>query len=115
MRPTASKQGLESTLELWGFFVSMCKQNLHVVLSFSPIGSAFRERLRQNPSLVNCCTIDWFTKWPADALEAVAHKFLHDLDLADDVRMSLVASCQSFHQTVQIRLNKLFSVQLLNI
>ena len=36
-----------------------CAQNLHVVLCFSPIGSAFRERLRQFPSLVNCCTIDW--------------------------------------------------------
>ena len=24
------------------------------------------------PSLVNCCTIDWFTEWPADALLSVA-------------------------------------------
>ena len=39
-----------------------------------PIGAAFRERLRQNPSIVNCCTIDWFMKWPADALAAVALK-----------------------------------------
>lgn len=35
-----------------------------------------RERLRQFPSLVNCCTIDWYTAWPADALSAVATKFL---------------------------------------
>jgi dynein heavy chain, axonemal len=35
-----------------------------------------RERLRQFPSLVNCCTIDWYTPWPADALSAVATKFL---------------------------------------
>jgi len=33
----------------------------------SPIGDAFRTRLRQFPSLVNCCTIDWFTAWPQDA------------------------------------------------
>jgi hypothetical protein len=33
-----------------------------------------RERLRQFPSLVNCCTIDWFKEWPNDALEAVAIK-----------------------------------------
>ena len=26
----------------------------------SPIGDAFRNRLRKFPSLVNCCTIDWF-------------------------------------------------------
>lgn len=31
-----------------------------MVLAMSPIGEAFRNRLRQFPSLVNCCTIDWF-------------------------------------------------------
>ena len=36
----------------------------------------YRERLRQFPSLVNCCTIDWYTPWPADALSAVAIKLL---------------------------------------
>jgi dynein heavy chain, axonemal len=29
------------------------------VLAFSPIGDAFRDRLRAFPSLINCCTIDW--------------------------------------------------------
>ena len=59
VRPRASKKGLETPLELWGFFVAECKRYLHVVLCFSPIGEAFRERLRANPSIVNCCTIDW--------------------------------------------------------
>lgn len=59
VRPRASKKGLETPLELWGFFVAECKRYLHVVLCFSPIGDAFRERLRANPSIVNCCTIDW--------------------------------------------------------
>ena len=35
------------------------RRNLHLVLSFSPVGDAFRERLRKFPSLVNCTTIDW--------------------------------------------------------
>jgi dynein heavy chain len=38
---------------------TQCRNYLHVMLCMSPIGGAFRERLRQNPSLVNCCTIDW--------------------------------------------------------
>ena len=38
------------------------------------------------PSLVNCCTIDWFTEWPEDALEKVATKFLEDMDMDDEVR-----------------------------
>jgi dynein heavy chain len=47
-------------LELWGFFVARTRANLHLLLALSPAGAAFRERLRANPSLVNCCTIDWF-------------------------------------------------------
>ncbi len=30
------------------------------VLCFSPIGDSFRDRLRQFPSIINCCTIDWW-------------------------------------------------------
>jgi dynein heavy chain, axonemal len=39
--------------------------------------------LRQFPSLVNCCTIDWYTPWPADALSAVATKFLAPIAAAE--------------------------------
>lgn len=49
-----------SPLALFAAFVSRCRANLHVVIAFSPIGDAFRNRLRQFPSLINCCTIDWF-------------------------------------------------------
>lgn len=52
----------------------------------SPIGDAFRNRLRMFPSLINCCTIDWFQTWPTDALEMVANKFLEDVELEDDIR-----------------------------
>lgn len=41
-------------------FVDRVRDQLHVVLAMSPIGDAFRTRLRMFPSLVNCCTIDWF-------------------------------------------------------
>ncbi|GFH10424.1 dynein heavy chain 9, partial [Haematococcus lacustris] len=53
---------------------------MHIVLSFSPVGDAFRERLRKFPSLVNCTTIDWFTRWPNDALATVATSFLSSLN-----------------------------------
>lgn len=49
-----------SPLALFNFFVNCCKEKLHVMLCMSPIGDAFRNRLRQFPSLINCCTIDWF-------------------------------------------------------
>ena len=41
--------------------VERCSKMLAIVLCFSPIGDAWRARIRQFPSLVNCCTIDWYT------------------------------------------------------
>lgn len=55
-------------------------------LAMSPIGDAFRNRLRMFPSLTNCCTIDWFQSWPTDALELVANRFLEDVELDDSIR-----------------------------
>ena len=36
------------------------KKYLHIIIAFSPIGDAFRNHIRQYPSLINCCSIDWF-------------------------------------------------------
>jgi dynein heavy chain len=63
-----------SPLSMYNFFVERVKENLHIVLTMSFIGDTFRSRLRQFPSLVNCCTVDWFQPWPADALEMVAFR-----------------------------------------
>jgi len=46
---------------------------------YSPIGEVFRSRLRQFPSLVTCCTIDWFSEWPDEALKSVALSSLNEL------------------------------------
>jgi dynein heavy chain len=56
----------------------------------SPIGAAFRNRLRAFPSLVNCCTIDWFMDWPADALTSVAMQFLSKLEMEEKVMKNVV-------------------------
>ena len=88
--------------ELYAYFRSRVRENLHMVLAFSPIGEAFRERLRKFPALINCCTIDWFTAWPTDALVAVARKFLNDVQFHDDlVRENIVALCQQFHVDIK--------------
>ena len=52
------------------------------------------------PSLLNCCTIDWFSEWPNDALEKVATKFLENLRLDEDTRHKCVQMCVHFHQSV---------------
>ena len=55
-----SKQTDGSPVALFNMFIQRCRDQLHIVLAMSPIGDAFRTRLRKFPSLINCCTIDWF-------------------------------------------------------
>lgn len=86
-----------SVLSVLAFFVARCREKLHIMLCLSPIGDAFRIRLRMHPGLVNCCTIDWFDVWPEDALEQVARRTLVDLELAENVKDESVAACKFFH------------------
>ena len=53
---------------------------IHIILAMSPVGEKFVTRLRMFPSLVNCCTIDWFTEWPEEALISVAKNILEKRD-----------------------------------
>jgi dynein heavy chain len=77
VRPLAKVAGKPETKEgVLSHFVQMVRENLHVVLCFSPIGDAFRYRCRQYPSFVNCCTIDWYNAWPEQALLSVADRAL---------------------------------------
>ena len=74
VRPLAKAAGMLDTKDvIMKYFVQLVRENLHVVLTMSPIGSAFRQRCLMFPALVNCCTIDWFNAWPAEALYSVAH------------------------------------------
>jgi len=99
--------------QLYSFFVERCRSTLGIVLCFSPIGDAWRTRLRQFPSLVNCCTIDWYTAWPSDALNAVAGRFLVDIpDLTDEVRSSCIEMCEAFHVEVRETLSLRFRNEL---
>ncbi|XP_043277760.1 dynein axonemal heavy chain 2 [Venturia canescens] len=78
----AAKAGILATMEaIYLFLIQRVRRNMHVVLCMSPIGNAFRNRLRQYPSLVNCTTIDWFLPWPREALLEVGNKFLSGLNL----------------------------------
>ncbi len=77
------------------------KQNLHIVLCMSPMGNAFRTRLRMYPSLVNCCTIDWFTDWPAEALISVAtHALVEPEYKLEALIQPLVRQFEFMHSSV---------------
>ncbi|XP_011557170.3 dynein axonemal heavy chain 12 [Plutella xylostella] len=91
-----------SPLQIISFFIGRCKAKLHTVLCFSPIGNAFRKRLRLYPSLVNCCTIDWYDSWPEDALEMVANFYMVKVNVPDTVKKAAVIACKQFHVDARI-------------
>ncbi|EDV29505.1 uncharacterized protein TRIADDRAFT_51924 [Trichoplax adhaerens] len=61
--------------------VKRVQENLHIAFCTSPTGKQFRKRCRTYSALVNCCTIDWYDEWPANALHSVATKYLYNLDI----------------------------------
>ena len=89
-----------SSAAMFAFFVDRCRENLHIILCMSPVGDAFRSRLRKFPSLINCCTINWFQRWPDDALEMVAKKALADVEIPDEIRANVITMCKEFHRSV---------------
>uniref|UniRef100_A0A1B0FG22 AAA+ ATPase domain-containing protein n=1 Tax=Glossina morsitans morsitans TaxID=37546 RepID=A0A1B0FG22_GLOMM len=86
---------------IYKFFINRVRNNLHVVLSMSPVGDAFRRRCRMFPSLVNCTTIDWFSNWPTEALYSVALGLLAVITKNKEECEALATTTVFMHKTVE--------------
>jgi len=76
---------------IYKFFIDRIRKNLHMSLCFSPVGEGLRVKARKFPGLVNSSVIDWFQKWPKEALLSVSKKFLDEMELGtDDVRNAII-------------------------
>ena len=102
-RPECQKKRIPPTkLNIFAQYLLRVKANIHVVLCMSPLGSSFRTRLRMFPSIVNCCTIDWFMEWPDDALQSVASRFLNSSKLGvESCEEAVVNYFQFLHQSIE--------------
>jgi dynein heavy chain len=63
------------------------------------------------PSLVNCCTLDWFQSWPHDALESVAADNLHVVEMDERTRAACVEMCLYFHRTSEALTSQFWNEQ----
>lgn len=104
----ASGKVIESTpLAIYSMFIERVRESLHVAMAFSPIGDSFKKRIRIYPSLVNCCTIDWYTTWPEDALQKVAEYFIRSMDLPGSDDSFSISSTTSGDDIEKIKERKL--------
>jgi dynein heavy chain len=82
------EQGITvSKMNMMMAYLGRVVKNIHMIIAMSPLGTEFRTRIRQFPSLVTCSTIDWFNEWPEEALLGVGKGQIQetDIDLGSDL------------------------------
>ena len=102
IRPVCQQLGIALTkANINAQFLKRVQSNLHCVICMSPASDIFRSRLRMYPSLLNCCSIDWFSEWPAEALTNVARNQLASVEFSTaEQRNAVFEMCRCIHQSV---------------
>lgn len=103
VRPICVERKIPDSMDnINALFINLIREKLHICLCMSPVGDTLRIRCRQFPSLVNCCTLDWFSRWPEEALLYVSSEFLKDLaETPDEVKEGLATMCMKIHTSVE--------------
>jgi len=102
IRSEYKKEGhtLETNDAINEFFYSRVKDNLHIAIAMSPLGRAFKDYCKMYPALINNTTIDWFMKWPSDALVEVAKKYIKTMKVPEECKTKLAELSCHVHLTV---------------
>lgn len=87
------KEG-EDPIEMFKTYV---KRHLHIIIDFSYISNNFKEKVKIYPSIVNCCTVDWFFPWPEDALTSIATYYLSNINIDKKTKNSSIEILKNMH------------------
>ncbi|XP_051041734.1 dynein axonemal heavy chain 14 [Phodopus roborovskii] len=89
---------------LLALFQKRVSKNLHVFMIMSPAGSNFRQKCRVYPSMITSCTIDWYQKWPDEALLIVANSYLAEklkVENKEDKIRQFSPMCAEIHKSMK--------------
>ena len=89
--------------EVADYFLNKIKDQLHMILAFSPVGTKFRTRASMFPSIFSQCSIDWFLPWSMEALTDVSGRFIgqFDIECTKEVKNELVHHMGAVHTMVR--------------
>ena len=95
------KNLMVTKMNILSCYLTQVKKNIHIIIAMSPLS---RSRLRNFPSIVNCCTIDWFSEWPEEALLGVGRGQIlaEDLELEDSLD-GCVTMFKNIHKSVEVK------------
>lgn len=97
---------------LHNLFVSIVREQLHIVVCMSPVKEHFRTILMNYPAIINACTVDYFSQWPDDVLTTIAQRFLsaEGFTLLDENQKSSATKIfKAFHYSTMSLVNEIFS------
>ena len=97
------RPGAPATPEnLSAYFLEQVRSNLTVVLCMSPQHPHFSRHSRRFPGLFDYPSIDWFLRWPEEALVAVSHGVLKDFSVegSSEEKKRLLVHMGTTHQGV---------------
>merc|ERR1719387_553755 len=94
--------GEENPVNLYAYFLDRLRDNLHIVLAFSPVNKKFPIRAQKFPAVFSAVNINWFLPWPEDALVAVSSSFLSEykIDATKDDRDKAYELMGAMHSIV---------------
>ncbi|XP_037661714.1 dynein heavy chain 14, axonemal [Choloepus didactylus] len=104
IRTLAKQAGyMDNRQNILSFFQKRIYKNLHIFMTMSPTEPNFRHQCREYPSMICSFTIDWYEKWPEEALLTVANSFLREkvnLENRENIKEKLAPTCVEIHKSV---------------
>uniref|UniRef100_A0A8C9GFK7 Dynein heavy chain n=1 Tax=Piliocolobus tephrosceles TaxID=591936 RepID=A0A8C9GFK7_9PRIM len=91
-----------SSNTIFEYLLNNVRKNLHIFLCFSPIHKEFALRYQQFPCIYNCVTINWFLKWPIEALVNVSTAYLDNfkIDIEEELKPDFYSLFAIVHKKV---------------
>jgi len=113
IEPYTKKLGRDLSSDVkYATYIERLRDQFHIILCMSPVGDSLRIRCRMFPSLVNCCTLDWYDSWSEEALLDVSSKFLQDIEnIEPDIKQRISEMCMYTYKSVEIMAIKFYQVQ----